>query len=79
MTARMKNVVCFTLTKLREDILMLILDEIWERESTHGEYIYKIYEVSHGGIFKFLLHLDKNGEKEIVMTRVTIFYPFDLP
>ena len=34
MTARMKSVVSFTITKLLEDILMLILDEIWERELT---------------------------------------------
>ena len=34
MTTRMKNVVCFTIAKLREDILMLLLDEFWERELT---------------------------------------------
>ena len=33
------------------------------KKSTHGEYIDKIQEPSHGRIFKFLLHLDKNGKK----------------
>ena len=48
--------------------------EDFRKNSTHGEYIKKIQEASHGRIFPFLLHLDKNGEKEIGMTRVTVLY-----
>ena len=47
------------------------------KKLTYGKYIDKIQEASHGRIFKFLFHLDKNGEKEIGMTRVTVLYPSD--
>ena len=43
-----------------------------KKKSTYGEYINKIQEASHGQIFTFLFHLDKNGEKENRMTRVTV-------
>ena len=47
--------------------------EDFRKNSTHGEYIDKIQEASHGRIFTFLFNLDKNGEKEIGMTRVIPF------
>ena len=47
-------------------------NEYFRINLTHGECIGKIQEPLHGRIFKFLLHLDKNGEKEIGMTRVTV-------
>ena len=50
--------------------------EDFRKNSTHGEYIDKIQEASHGWIFTFLFHLDKNGEKEIGMTRGTVLYIF---
>ena len=38
----MKDVVCFTITNFQEDILMLLLDEIWKEFSTFNIYVHDV-------------------------------------
>ena len=55
MTARKKNVVCFIIANLRDDILRQIPDEIWERQLTFKIHYYVQAEPKA---------LDGNGEEQ---------------